>query len=750
MSWPTTLTRDPERQAIAKRFLSTQPRLRRLPQDGVVGYVHDGVRLLLVASRERMTEVLTEAERTETDDLYSASVEALRDYEQTTCGTLPGEHGRAPWLPCYGGGGIDRHFGTTPEVRHRGWRAMTEAYRQCMDESRGIVRPPPPSPSSPKESRSAAHDTSARHLAAIKNRLRHLQQQAEGDSLAGPAAALGVAASMAIPGNEAVLIDVVRSAMDAVDDHAVGMKVEYLKARAASDVGAMRLAAKATMTGGQLELDCSGLISAARELLSIAAHLEEGGFAEDFATWPAPTFGDAGVFEEECALHREIADAASRDAEEVPGMTPATVAEPASNSTSRLAENVPGLAGEIIGHTNNTAHQKQPVYALLATFAAMGAVYGRRYATRTDFRSNLYCLGIGATGSGKNHARVALKKLFAAAGMSHLIGGDKWASSAAMMTALVRQPSMVHFPDEFGETLKAAGDPRAPAHLKGMSGNLLELYTSSNTTIFATEYASDKSRLPNIVDPNLCLYGVSTVEMIADALTSASVLSGLVGRIVTLRVDEDYPADDEDPASMVPPASLVARLRESYAVRPKGVGNIAGRTMDGTTGTALIAVDETAEASEFFRTLKRERVRRLKGHKSDRTSELWARYPENSMKFALIRAVGIDPVAPIITLPDLEWAAEVVRSSCGYLSTIAREHVSDNAAEAELKKVLRLIKAAGDSGIALNAITHKTGTLGSRRRMEIINDLIASEQIEQLPPSPGVGRPVMRLRLVGS
>ena len=55
-----------------------------------------------------------------------------------------------------------------------------------------------------------------------------------------------------------------------------------------------------------------------------------------------------------------------------------------------------------------------------ASLCALGALMGRKYRTQTNLRTNLYVVGMAASGGGKDHARGAIKEAFIAAGPAAL------------------------------------------------------------------------------------------------------------------------------------------------------------------------------------------------------------------------------------------------------------------------------------------------------------------------------------------
>ena len=156
-----------------------------------------------------------------------------------------------------------------------------------------------------------------------------------------------------------------------------------------------------------------------------------------------------------------------------------------------------------------TAKRPQPVLALGASLCAVGALMGRKYRTESNIRSNLYVVGIAESGAGKNHSRVVINELFRKAGLLQYVGGNKIASGAGLLTAIQRQPAILFQLDEFGLFLSAVADrKRSPRYLCEILDLMTELYTTSGTTYFGTEYASNQfnNSHRSIHQPCACVY----------------------------------------------------------------------------------------------------------------------------------------------------------------------------------------------------------------------------------------------------
>ena len=67
----------------------------------------------------------------------------------------------------------------------------------------------------------------------------------------------------------------------------------------------------------------------------------------------------------------------------------------------------------------------------------------------------------------------------------------------------------------------------------------------------------------------------------------------------------------------------------------------------------------------------------------------------------------------------MQWAIEVATWNAQTFISKVKDHIADNFYEAELKKVLNIIKTFGDEGCVKRDLTRKTQHLDRRKRSDI-------------------------------
>ncbi len=401
-------------------------------------------------------------------------------------------------------------------------------------------------------------------------------------------------------------------------------------------------------------------------------------------------------------------DADDDDAEDVskdPGALPDDIWE------------VPGFIGDVIRWNLETAHRPQPALALAGTIALFGAITGRKITDRLKTRTNVYTLGIGHSGAGKDHARNVNKEILQRANMEVRIGPESIASGAGLVVAVDAQREILIQIDEIGRFLQTVGNPNSAPHLYQIITVLLKLFTSSGTLFVGDAYA-DAKKIKRIDQPHLCLHGTSVAKSFFDSLSEESLTDGFVGRLLVFesspgnRTEADDESDSRDIADFVPPDSILDDARWWRSFEPGG--NL------GSANPQPRKLIDSADAKLIFRELSSV----AKSHPEESVkAAIWVRAHEKARKLALMYAVSEQREAVEISADAASWGCAVVRHLTKRLEYLADRHVADGAFGKASLRVLRLIEDAGRNGISRNLLCQRTRGLKPRERAEIIESL---------------------------
>lgn len=393
--------------------------------------------------------------------------------------------------------------------------------------------------------------------------------------------------------------------------------------------------------------------------------------------------------------------------------------------------------GQFVRFVCATATRPQPFITLGAALTVFGTAAGRRYASPTDLRTNLYAIGICDSGGGKDRPLKAAINLMVDAGQQHQMGGSKIASGQAMVTDVTNNPALMYAIDEVGFLISSAADrKRAPKHATEIMDNLTEFYSKSSDRFLGTSYAdqSKEGGKPRkvIEQPCLSLFGVTTPGVFWGSLTSSNVMDGSLARMVIFQSENDYPDPQYDVPRRDIPANLVMALQNVVAGAKGHQGFPLGEGPQQKPKPYVVPyADEKAKL--FYVAMREEENNLLKKHRGTNQNSIIARFAENATKIALIRAIAGNPAAPVLTEADLKWGKKISWQSVASLLKAVREKVADNDREGDLKRHLAAITDAGKKGATGTDLSQAIRGFDKRRRIEILEELNDTSDIISVP-----------------
>jgi hypothetical protein len=395
-----------------------------------------------------------------------------------------------------------------------------------------------------------------------------------------------------------------------------------------------------------------------------------------------------------------------------------------------------GLVGDIVDWMEQTAERPNRALYLAAALTLVGTLAGRKFASLTDLRTNLYCVTLAPSGHGKDHAIRKTKLLAEAAGVDHFIGPARIMSASALRSLIKREPAAACYLDEFGGVMRQIHDRKAGLHNAMIKHDLLELFSSASTSFAGAEYAGEAAT--KIPAPNLSISGTSTPDDFWGSLTSLSTMDGLLARFIVINVSGPKPARGTPKmgAREVPP-HLIKACRE--LADAGGRGNLLG--VHGAAPEPMVVGFDPEGMAAFERfTAEMDAAEEASGE-----SPL-TRVREHAIKLALTVAVGANPAAPVITAAIFDWAGKLALLSAVTLMREARDRIADNEREAAYNKILGIIRKAGKDGVSEGVIRDRCRNIDQRVRQQIIDDLQVSGRVWKLTVQTGrQGRPPERL-----
>jgi hypothetical protein len=382
----------------------------------------------------------------------------------------------------------------------------------------------------------------------------------------------------------------------------------------------------------------------------------------------------------------------------------------------------PGLLGDVCAWINSTARKHQPALALANAIAALGAVVGRKIESETELRTNFYTIGVSESGTGKEHSRKAIKKLFEAAGLFHLLQ-EEIGSDSGLEDRLYNHASTLFQIDEISHKLTAMRGKNASAYLAKIPALLMTLFGSANVSHPCKTLSGSEPRV--LIQPNCCIYGTSVPGDFFSSLSSAEVGNGFLGRCLIF-------AGNEDPRTQktrmgAPPPELVERLVWAYRIateHPEAGADIKQ--------PKPVLITKTPCAQALFDELEsRQNKHRLASQSSEEKS-LWARVWEHADKLALLAgALHNGNVDERIA----QWAIDLAWHCTSTMAQAAADYIADTQAEDYIKRASRVLRQHGR--MTCSQFTIKTQFMKMNERREVLATLVQMGHIAQ---TPGTGK----------
>jgi hypothetical protein len=382
---------------------------------------------------------------------------------------------------------------------------------------------------------------------------------------------------------------------------------------------------------------------------------------------------------------------------------------------------VPGLIGEMIKFHINHAPRPRPELSLVASISLLGAVTGRKIQTESGLRTNIYCVGLAPSGSGKERPRNQNVMCCIEAGIPQYLGSENPASDAALVGELAEQNSLLIQIDEvsrYFSTIRAAGNNSS--HLKAIFTRFLELTGQAENPIWRPKGYADKAKSKTIAYPSLCIYGTSTADGFWGSVSSSDAVDGFLARMMVVEASRDYPRFRRTKKEKMP-ADVIEILKDWHKFTPNNTNDMS----DSLIEAMIVPIDSAADERIYQHC---EGIEDRLTHEADDQKAIWSRCSALAQRLSLLFAASRGPRGIQVTLADAESAVRLANWCTRLLIRRVFTHVSENEEDNRKKRVLEIIRRAGTIGA--NALTRKTQWIkGDQDRKIILRELLEAEFI---------------------
>jgi hypothetical protein len=349
--------------------------------------------------------------------------------------------------------------------------------------------------------------------------------------------------------------------------------------------------------------------------------------------------------------------------------------------------NVPGLVGEIIEWTIDTARRPNRIVALGTAISVTGTLIGRRVAGPTRSATHLYTMAIGDTGHGKQHGINTATKLMHAAGAGSHLGAGEYFSLSGVYSMLWESPLTLCLQDEFGKFIQGVNDSKSNSWEKSVSRVLRTLWGTSFGMLPGVQWAKEKKKA--IWSPALSIYGFSTPDEFNAALQGDSITNGFVNRLLMLELGERHPEIDPAIDLDVVPPSFADKLRALYMWSgPESLVRIDDPAIPELKPDVLPWADSQAHAcyKDFSRFIDAE------GDKKPDIKDFISRCAETAIRLATIRAAGRWGHGATVDTSDVDWARDIVWTATQSLATGIQDYEPETDRKKSIDRIARWMR----------------------------------------------------------
>jgi hypothetical protein len=380
-----------------------------------------------------------------------------------------------------------------------------------------------------------------------------------------------------------------------------------------------------------------------------------------------------------------------------------------------------GILGEICSWINSCSLRRQPFLALGAALTYLGALYGRKIRDHLDSRTNLYCMGIANSSAGKNIAPKMLRKLAFQSESMDIMAGNSIASDTSIEECMSKNPSSVFMLDEIGLLLSDIKSGKN-VHRTNVVATLMQFWSSAGDIFLGKEYA-DKDSQRTLMEPCLCIWGVSTPKRFTEGIAVEQLEDGWLGRCLIFHAAET-PKKDRGINVTDPPQSIVDHCLHWSRFNPKqSDGKTVVNFVRGKHNAPPnpVVVPTSPEAEAIYKDLDDFAFEQSKKDTSE--AMLWTKAEENARRIGLILAASENLEDIEVSGANALYAAALVKHSLNTFKRIITPTVYYNNTE-KIKNEIRGMVGKFKSGCPKWKIGRKTQKLSREHRDSALADLV--------------------------
>lgn len=347
----------------------------------------------------------------------------------------------------------------------------------------------------------------------------------------------------------------------------------------------------------------------------------------------------------------------------------------------------PGLLGEIAQFFYDAAPRPVPEIALAGAIGFLAGITGRAYNV-SGTGLNQYILMLAPTGVGKEAISDGASKLLnmvkqTVPSVIDFRGPGELVSAAGLIKWVAKKPCFFSILGEFGKKMKEMANPQANVHLQSINRILLQVYSKSghNSLFDPMAYSDTSQNTEPVYSPALTIIGESVPESFYEVLDENMIADGLLPRFMVFEYKGQREYFNEHSLHVNPSFSLVQKL-----------GDLTATCLSHQHSQNVNNVSFSPEAKKTFDEFDVWTTDQINNSKSETHRQLWNRAHLKAMKLAALQAIGINYVAPVISINECLWATNIIVAQTQKLIAKFEAGAIGQSAGSESKQIQEMIK----------------------------------------------------------
>ena len=389
------------------------------------------------------------------------------------------------------------------------------------------------------------------------------------------------------------------------------------------------------------------------------------------------------------------------------------LAPDAAKETSKLPRSA-GIINDLTSFISSTAFLQQEAFSFSAAISLLSILSGNIYSF-DSISPNLYIFNVGNSGTGKNAPQLAIKNILYQLGRLDLLGDSKYASAIAMIESLPSKRQRLDIIDEASGQFNKAVASGAQSFQSDIVETINELYTSSNSY-----FAGERSRTHGVTgacwNPFVTMLASTTQSGFKGFFNRDLISKGIGGRL-TLFSGNPNPELNKNKL----PLSAFKDVRTALA----DIAELRPIMKDSKPKLQEVAVPDKSR-SLWLEYIEAQIKKNFQIDDPVKRA-LRVRIAEQANKFALIHAVGCNPLRPSIRIQDIEFGTATAEYCYKNISEFSDYYIADTQQEAITKEALQIVKELKSP--TLTQIKRRMRHISPFQVGKIIEGLIDTEDV---------------------